>query len=82
MVAILILEDYEQCEKEVLEAIGRATVKSVKGHPEISAAIFNAVVPMFLGRHPHQKILSELLLCEGDDSQTPDWIKNRGIKDA
>lgn len=46
--------------QEVLAAIGAWTMHNCQGKPEMAAEIFNCLVPKFLDRYPHHKLLSHL----------------------
>jgi len=56
------MKDYEQCELEVLAAVGELLVSKLKGRDDLAYAIFDALLPQFRDRYPYHKILAHILL--------------------
>jgi hypothetical protein len=56
------MKDYDQCELEVLAAVGELLVSKLKGRDDLAYAIFDALLAQFQGRYPHHKILTDILL--------------------
>jgi len=55
-------KEYSAVEQEVLAAVGELLVSQLAGRDELARAIFEALVPQFMNRYPHHKILTHIVL--------------------
>jgi hypothetical protein len=54
--------EYTDCEQEVYAAVGELLVSKLDGQDDLARAIFEALVPKFINRYPHHKILTHIVL--------------------
>ncbi|MCL4469920.1 MAG: hypothetical protein M1547_02015 [Gammaproteobacteria bacterium] len=69
-------KDYSACEQEVLAAVGELLVSQLAGRDELARAIFGALVPRFMGRYPHHKILTHIVLGQIEEERGETYLPN------
>lgn len=69
-------KDYSDFELIILAAVGELVISKLKGHDDVAYAIFNELVPRYVGRYPHHKILTHLVLQHVHE-ETPEELEAR-----
>lgn len=78
------MRDIEQCELEILAAVGKLLISKLEGHDDVAQSIFDSLLPQFENRYPHHKLLTHILLehidkenkcAEGDFKNLPGLMR-------
>lgn len=82
------MKDLEQCEQEVLAAVGKLLISQLEGRDDLARAIFDTLTPQF-SRYPYLKILTHTVLGQiPERDETKEeliariWGRDKPIKTA